>query len=470
MHLQRFNPSEFAKKLSICTISILLLFFGFFSNSWHVATQQSFLNDKIDNQSLIVGRMVKSRQNGIFSDGALIGAGISNNLSEDWISPQQVHDQYSSYFNGFTFDEYSPYMSQNGGQGMLFSLLDSLIPLPPQTKLKSFNMLTSLLSAIALALVILWFYCEFGLSVAIFVVCSLVLSQTLTIFGRNLYWSIWAFYLPMIGVMYWLRYRRTPANLHFMTFGILVFILVFIKCLINGYEYFTTTLIMMIIPFFYYGIMDRLTIRQFLKGTLIAVFGSFLAILLSLMILSFQIASIRGSVLDGFDHIVYSLGKRTHGDVRNFPVKYTDNLGSSTIKVTLMSLKGVFFDANNYINTSNSVVSRLLFRIRYFCLIALFIAMSIYLFYHIDQHTVTKQRQKNIALIFATWISILAPLSWFVIFKAHSAEHMIQNTIVWQMPFTLFGFAVCGLAVKSLLSDLIRLTSRPTRPLFRCTP
>jgi hypothetical protein len=59
-------------------------------------------------------------------------------------------------------------------------------------------------------------------------------------------------------------------------------------------------------------------------------------------------------------------------------------------------------------------------------------------------------KQKKLALIAATWFSILAPLSWYIIFKAHSFIHTHLNNILWQMPFVLFGFAVCGLAIKDL--------------------
>ena len=38
-------------------------------------------------------------------------------------------------------------------------------------------------------------------------------------------------------------------------------------------------------------------------------------------------------------------------------------------------------------------------------------------------------------LVLATWFSILAPFSWYIIFKAHSFIHMHMNFIVWQMPF-----------------------------------
>jgi hypothetical protein len=57
----------------------------------------------------------------------------------------------------------------------------------------------------------------------------------------------------------------------------------------------------------------------------------------------------------------------------------------------------------------------------------------------------------SLALIGAAWFAILPPLSWFVLFKAHSAIHGHLNFIVWQMPFTFFGFAVIGLLLHPLV-------------------
>ena len=458
MQPKRANQSELAGKLALCVISIVVLSCGFFSNCWHVADQRWFVRHQVDTESLVLGRLVRSRQAGVFSDGGLPGAGVSRDLHRYWLSPEDVRDQYSAYFEGLAFEKYSPYLSQTGGQGMLFSVLDSIIPLSPQTKLKSFYMLTSLLSAIALTLVILWFYCEFGLCVAVFVACSVVLSQWLTVFGRNLWWSMWAFYLPMIVVMYFFRHGRAPTNRRLITFGVLVFASVVVKCLMNGYEYMTTTLVMMVVPFVYYCILERLGVRQFLKGAIVAVVGSFLAVLLSLTILCFQIASVKGGLSDGLEHIADSLGKRTHGDPRElpeFPGK-TASLNSGTIEVTIKYLDGTFFDLNNYLTTSDSLVSRCLFRIQYLYLIALFVAVSAFMLFYGGERISTEERQRSIAITSATWFSILAPLSWYVIFKAHSYVHTHMNYLLWQMPFTLFGFAVCGLAVKSIFSDSAR--------------
>jgi hypothetical protein len=60
-------------------------------------------------------------------------------------------------------------------------------------------------------------------------------------------------------------------------------------------------------------------------------------------------------------------------------------------------------------------------------------------------------RTKITALIGATWFAILAPLSWFVIFKAHSYIHTHMNAITWHMPFTLFGFALTGFVISNIM-------------------
>ena len=147
MTLKHLSQSELAKKIVLSALSIGLLFFGFLSNVWHVAEQQWFDTHQRDTESLIIGRMVKSRQDGIFSVGGLTGAGIMTNIQQDWISSNQIDNQYAAYLNGGSFDKFSPYMSQPGGQGIIFSLFDRFIPLSFQIKLWSFYVLTALLSA-----------------------------------------------------------------------------------------------------------------------------------------------------------------------------------------------------------------------------------------------------------------------------------------------------------------------------------
>ena len=453
MQFKQFSQSELIRKIAIWALSIGLLFFGFFSNLWHVAEQQWFDSHQRDTESLIVGRMVKSRQDGIFSAGGLTGAGITSNIQQDWITSNQIDNQYAAYLNRGAFDEFSPYMSQPGGQGIIFSLFDRLIPLSSQIKLGSFYVLTALLSAIALTAIIGWFYEEFGGWVAIFVIGSAVLSQWLTVFGKNLWWSLWAFYLPMIVVMYFLKRYRETLDRQLVRFGIVIFISVFIKCFINGFEYITTTLVMMMTPCIYYAILDKWSRRQCMKWTLGAGLGSGVAIFLSLIMLCFQIGAAKDGFMDGVAHVIWSFGKRTYGEAQDYPAVFAASLEAGTIGVVITYMNGIFFDLNNYLSNTNSFVSNSVLKVRYIYLIVLFMLMSALLFFRRNEKGIAERRQHYIALIWTTWFSILAPLSWYVIFKAHSFIHIHMSFLLWQMPFTFFGFAVFGSAVIASLKS-----------------
>ena len=447
MQLKHLSQSALVRKMSIWTLSIGLLFFGFFSNTWRVADQNWFDNHQKDTEAHVMGRMVKSRQDGIFSAGGLNGWGTAKSTDAEWIPSTERGPQYTAYLYKLSFEKFSTYNSQPAGQGMIFSLLDRLIPLSPQTKLTLFYILTALLSAAALTFIVGWFYDEFGGWVAICVIGSAVLSQWLTVFGKNLWWSLWAFYLPMIAVMYYLKRHRVPADRQFIRFGILIFIAVSIKCFINGYEYITTTLLMMMTPFVYYVILDKWSRQQCVKWTLAAGLGSGVAIFLSFIMLCFQIGAAKDGFMDGVEHIVWSFGKRTYANAEDYPPVYAASLDAGTIGVVITYMNGIFFDLNNYLSQANSFVSNFLLKVRYYYLIVLFVVMSALLFWRSNKEMLAARRPHYIALIWTTWFSILAPLSWHVIFKAHSYIHTHMSFLLWQMPFTFFGFAVFGATV-----------------------
>ena len=67
--------------------------------------------------------------------------------------------------------------------------------------------------------------------------------------------------------------------------------------------------------------------------------------------------------------------------------------------------------------------------------------------------------RKSIALLASTWYSILAPISWYVTFRPHSFIHTHVNTMGWQMPFTLLGFALCGFVITDLFTGRVLVTS-----------
>ena len=159
-----------------------------------------------------------------------------------------------------------------------------------------------------------------------------------------------------------------------------------------------------------------------------------------------QIGAVKGGFMEGIAHVIWSFGKRTYGEAGDYPAVYAASLEAGTIGVVITYMNGIFFDLNNYLSQANSFVSNFLLKVRYVYLIVLFMAMSVLLFLRSKKIT-AERRQQNIALIWTTWFSILAPLSWYIIFKAHSYIHTHMSFLLWQMPFTFFGFAVFGAAV-----------------------
>jgi hypothetical protein len=464
MQMKQRNRAETAKRLILCAVSIFVLFMGFAFNTWHVQEEKSFTRFQRDTESLIIGRLAKSRQDGIFSAGGLTGADIDHSVHDTWITPKEIDHQYLVYFDDIPLEQYSPYLSQIGGQGMMYSVLDRLIRISStRTKYEIFQWIASALSAIALTLVILWFYLEFGLTSAILVLLSTVLSQWLIVFGRNLWWSLWAFYLPMLAVMYFLKYKRTP-KLDLIRFGVLVSVTVFAKCFFNGYEYITTALVMMTVPFTYYSILDRVDIKQFMKGAVAIITGTSVAILVSIVILILQIGLAEGNAAGGVKHLASTFEKRTYGDTSDFNSEFSASLEASTFGVVRNYINGSYLKIRPNGDASDSPKAESVIEIRYSYLIVSFVVMSLLAIFAWTRNKSIEQRQQDIALVAATWFSILAPLSWFIIFKSHSYIHTHVNFVVWQMPFTLFGFAVWGVVIKRGIDKVTNLKRTPTSP------
>lgn len=448
--------AESLKIFFLCAFTTVSLFLSFFVNYWGVAEQAWFETYQHDSESYIIGRMVQSAQQGIFSAGGLPGFGSLDDIPVRAID-QPFADQYLAYMNHLSFGTYATTHSQIGGQGLLFSLLNNLITASPQHKLRLFYALTALLTAMIITAIIVWFYLEFGLLVAMFVLFSALFSQWLTVFARNLWWSLWSFYVPVVAMMYYIRTKPTLSTVQMFTIGIIVFVTVFVKCLITGYEYITTTLVMMVVPIVYYLMCARVNRQLALQCLALIGVSACLSILFSFGILCMQIAAVEGDVWAGVNHIVYSFQKRTHiepidWEVGDLPADFAPSLEANTITVVGKYFIGTYFDATNYLPAS-PFVAKYWLKIRYIYLFGLFVLVSIVLYYRLQRHggaEAVKQR----ALLTTTWVSMLAPLSWFVIFKAHSYIHTHMNFIVWQMPFIFFGFACCGLVVKSFLPNL----------------
>ena len=459
-------------------VSTVLLFCGFYWNAWRVADGQWFDGFKRDSESHILGRMLKSRRDGVFSAGGLTGLvarcsgspPTARHAPDDWVCSDLVRPasggalhlrarrgewpsrelakfQYLAYSRNLRFNVYAVYMSQVGGQGIAFSLIDRWLPLPPGARYKTYRVLTALLMAIALTLVVRWFHAELGLGAALCALASGLLSQWLTGFAKNLWWSTWAFFLPMVAVMLFLERARRDGRGFDAKLGTVAFAGVLAKCLANGYEFVTAVLVMMVVPFVFHAVRRKIGLRAAVAGLLAAASGAALAVFTSLAILCLQIGSLGGGWSRGIEEIRSALVSRTHPDAARSQDELREVPKAGTLEVVSDYLGGSFLGFGPRQASSTTAFPKRALEIPYALLVGVF-GVASGLLERGRRGLPEEERRRDLALQAALWFSLLAPLSWFVVFTAHAGGHLHLDYIVWQMPFTFFGFAACGRAVE----------------------
>ncbi len=424
---------EKLKKVILFTISVMLLTVNFYNNTFKSANQKWFeyferYQIRKYGERYVVARLIKAKEDGIFSKGGLVGK-YSNTDNHHKIYTENVELKDNQRF--------STYNSQIGGQAITFAIIDKITPFSNKTNIELFRLITSFLTATVFSLIILWFYLNFGLSSAIVVFISTLFSKCITGFGGNMFWCLWSFYLPFITVLFLFHFENKGKIILSKLFHLLLFSAVFIKCVYTGYEYITTTLIMMLVPFIFYGVYCNWGIKKWFRRVLFSSLNSVVAVLSTFIILAYQVSFVKGSIKKGFEQIVYSYGKRTSGNPDDFPEVYRKSLDSDISVVLYKYWNGKAYNMIDYGE---------------FIMIFLFFSALVFISSKYSKR-IALNRKKNIALVVATWFSILAPLSWFVIFKGHSYIHTGMNIITWHMPFTLFGFGVIGVVLIPFIRD-----------------
>ncbi|HXQ35913.1 MAG TPA: hypothetical protein VN843_17995 [Anaerolineales bacterium] len=409
---------------------------NFYRNKWGVVEAVRYEDWQTRYDRLVIARLVKTRQDGFLSASGLLGLGDV----QEWSYLNRTNKrQFNAYLNGDNFKTYFVYKSNPGFQGVLYGIFDQLPFATQSMKLKLFRGFTALVSALVFGIIVLVSIREFGWLSGVLILLFAAFSAWTILPAGSIFYNYWSFYLPPLLTTYLLAEAENKSKFESKKIYSVIFITVLMKIVLSGFDFVTTVLVMTTVPFIFFSIYNKwswkLLFERLIKTGLILL----AATLTGLLILSLQIVTYAGDLESAGSHIFDRLAIYTIENPAIFE-EVDASAEASTLAVT----------AKYFIIPALAIhFQRTTVQILYWHLVLVFLLLTMIFFL---KHRFTDQvfPNRGIALVGATWYSLLAPLSWFVIFKKHSFIHTHVNPIVWQMPFTILGLALCGFVIMEL--------------------
>ncbi|WP_146212673.1 hypothetical protein [Dysgonomonas alginatilytica] len=429
-----------SKQRLFLIISFLVLFLGFYSNLWNAARTEAFGWFDEFSECLAIGKIARSEKEGILSHGGLPGVNYDATKvpanSDIWF--EVYLEQRPDYLSGNIPDSYDVYKSQTGGQLIFFSIVQKVLPFDNSIRLQIFHFINAILSALCFTLFVGWVFRNFGSISAVLVLFLVTMSSWITLFGHSLWWSLWGSYIPFITMLLVLEYSNKVKKLTSNRILLYLFLSVFAKCVFNGYEFISTALVAAMCPVIFYAFLERQKLKSFISFFIKASVTCIVAVVLQIMMLIVQIKSVTGSFAVAIDYIITSYTRRSF----SADDKFAHYAYSFIFK---RYLKGNAFNSD-FLSQYSIVI--------YFAYVIMAVVIMAAVVYYLSRGLDEVRKRLNITLLVTVAVSSVAPLSWFVIFKQHSANHFHLDYIVWYMPFLLLGFIVIGEGISLILNKL----------------
>lgn len=434
---------DLLKQRIFLSLSFIILVLGFSCNLWHVSPDSKFGRFDEYSESLALGRMNRSASDGIFSYGALPGVNYEKDKypenSDFLFLTYSLQEDY--YKSGTVTDSFDVYMTQTGGHLTFFSIINKILPFSHSINFHIIHTINAILSALCFVLILGWAYRNFGLIPSSVMLLLIALSPWLTYYGYSLWWGLWCIYIPFVTTLLVLernhKKRIPPAKIIFY-----IALSVFIKCVLNGFEIITTSMVALVCPIVYYFFLEKKRLIDFIYFSAKVTVFSAVAAFAEMLLLITQIRAVKGSFGTGIEHIVHSYLRRTTITDDSSFIYY-----ASPVNLLHKYLKGNAFEWGFLPQGSKP-----------FWFIGFFTIMIVaagWIFWA-GRKLSQPFRRRNLALLLTFIFSALAPLSWLIIFRQHSANHFHLDYIVWYVPFALFGFLVIGESISLIIKAIYR--------------
>ena len=449
---------QYVKKYYFFMVTISVLFLVFDRNILRSVEKEHFKNFQWDSQSLVVGRMVRSTQDGIFSFGALLGWNHPTALMSDTLQwsngappfngpvwgykvPGHMDKgqfQYDILEGQSPFESYECYFSNPGGQAAIYSIINTTFNIDPIDTTMLYKSINAFFSALVLGTMVFWIRKVFGAFAGCTSLIIICFSKWMVLFANDFFYVFGLFYLPFVAVLLYLHYAIGAKFYHQSHLLLLIISTVTLKCILAGFDFIIPTLVMAVLPLIFYGIYKQWGYKNtsilFTKASLFALGG----VLLGLLVLSFQIGQVKGSLPDGINYVLSTFNRRTHGE------------GFVPQNISTMEIFHLYW--NSKIVNLNHLINGATISIKH--LVTLFLGCSCFMILWPHRFSYGQ----NMALISTLWISVIAPTAWFLVFKNHAYFHTHVDHIVWSMPFVILGMVLvavtCQLVCKAVWQQI----------------
>ena len=459
--------TKISKKISLPLVVIYIAFLSYNYNFFHVVNDKWFFTHGQPTKRLIV-------------DGLLRGKDEYGRLSLGKYSRPDLKDEklllHKLYDDKNKSGKFETYDAQYGLQLHFFHYLEKF-------GYKNINIFQGITALFMSAMVGALFYLlrrDFSITIASIFSATLIFSPWVVVFARHIYWMEATWFLPMIISMYFGKsnFSSKLSNIKFFVFLVLAYLLK----MLCGYEYLTTVCIASCVPFVLYWSLEKYDLKMCMMKFLVNILSTFVAFFLAISIHVQLLSKDNSSVFENINKIYINAKARTHTNNPSIirdrcEINYINknklfknleecekfiskNLSKNSIKVAaryfifpdflpwighyysginektinskdynamktlynnlnIENIKIVIFETD--IETKKAIVVLILNTLLFLTLILLVFLRS------------------NLKMRLMLMFSFIAPLSWFILAKGHSAGHYHYNYVLWYLPFIPFS-------------------------------
>ena len=444
--------NDLTKRLSKYMLLALMLTsftFVFYDNAFNTVEPNLFEHFQKDGESLVIGRLLKSKNDGVFSEGGFLGwTHPDESLLEKetkvlfkrfggWgykvpYSVNKFSYQYEAFNYNYKVRAYEKYFSESGGQSLIYNLLGKALGVSGNKLIELCHFLNSFLLALILSLFLMWVLSNFGILPTLICFVFILLSQWLVVYADNMLYVTGLFFLPMVCNLWYLHFYYKKSVFKIAKLCWLTFFTVLLKCTIAGYNFVIPTLVMATIPLIFYYYVNKHNFVIFFKHFLYLSLAALSALIIGLFILAIQLAVYYESWGEALHYLVHTTERRTYGNQHDLLDVVNRNESITLLKIL-----------EDYLNGAAILSPLLHIKVTFKSLFALLFLISTAI-----PLMNLKTNRYVLGLTIITWVSLIGPIAWFVIFKNHSIIHIHMNLVLWYLPSLLFGSVLIGYVIK----------------------